>query len=178
MKKKKEKELTPKEEAVFNKVGEQLSVLKEKVRKNKGVKRTNFNLFEFEHGVCRCEWCMLMADNFDYCIWARENSCTERCRGFKKSIGYVGMVDSKRYKHDDLNDFNVRLRKKLTQYFPIAEKIHETLIREKERIEKEERKKLMEQRIKEMKELMEEDKEESNNVKEVETKRRNLKSLI
>jgi len=177
MKKKKEKPLTQKEEKVFNKIGEQLSVLKEKVRKNKGIKRTNFDLFEFEHGVCRCEWCVLRDDNFDYCIWARENNCTEKCRGYKESLGYLNAVDYKRFRHDDLNDFNIRLRKKLRQYFPIAEKINETLIREKEAIEKEERRKLVEQRIKEFKELMKED-EEENNVKKVEAKRRNLKSLI
>lgn len=175
-KKNKKKALSILEESSLGKIGKHLSQMNEGVKEHAtGNKHTIGHVLECENDIIKCTDCFYYGYNFFECEWYRENKCTFKCKGFKRSIDSFGFIDINKIKHHKITDQEKKNRKKVDKYLKFAEKLDKIYEDELKRIKEIKRQELIAQRVKELKEAEEQEREQEPEIKQ---RRRDIKSLI
>ena len=175
-KKNKKKPLSIIEDSSLGKIGKHLEQINKNVKEHS---KKNFHnstgVLECENDLVKCIDCFYYSYNFYECDWYRENKCTYKCKGFKRSIDSFGFIDINKIKHHKISDQEKKDRKKVDKYLKFAEKVDKIYEDELKRINEIKRQELIVQRIKELKEAEEQEREQEPEIKQ---RYRNIKSLI
>ena len=104
--------------------------------------------------------------------WLKENKCSNKCKGYKKSVNCLNAVDINKVKnYTTISD--IQLQKKLKKYLPIAERIDNVLKEEEFALAEEKKMKLIKQKLEELEGL-----KEKNDSLDIKSNYRNINSLI
>ena len=125
---------------------------------------------ECETEVHKCDNCVIGDGTSPICLWFKENSCSNKCQGYKGSLLNLKLADSKKIKKF-VTTGEITLQKKLRKYLPLAVSIDQELTEQEATLIREKKKKQMEQMLKDIEDLDDE-------LIEPKQKYKNIKSLI
>ena len=172
-KKQRKQKISGKNEISLIKLGKQIESINSEVNKHKSPlnHNPNPNLMECETGLSKCDRCSVGDGSSPICLWLKENSCSNKCKGFKSSLLSLRLADSRKLNRFVSNGEKT-LQIKIRKYLPYAIKIDNEFVDMENKLAIKRRRVEMDKVLNELNELNDAD------IKEVEPKLRNIRSLI